>query len=207
MRISFVHLSLKDIKWESRIDESFCISTISSTVNFVISNSAVAYKRPRILLTYITNIPRGSFDKVYELIFSTDFQTPFTIYNTIIIDIHHLYNRSNNIPDVEKNDKLIYSSTIIHYGTLDFLKKRLKGCQIAKITERSLGAVEEHQRMRNYLLRIEREGVQKVKMFVVITAAYVIFWGPLFFVTLVQHPLYGNRSDYECVKSIAIISK
>lgn len=63
--------------------------------------------------------------------------------------------------------------------------------------QRSLGAVEEHQRMRNYLLRIEREGVQKVKMFVVITAAYVIFWGPLFFVTLVQHPLSGNRSDYE----------
>lgn len=63
--------------------------------------------------------------------------------------------------------------------------------------QRSLGAVEEHQRMRNYLLRIEREGVQKVKMFVVITAAYVIFWGPLFFVTLVQHPLSGNHSDYE----------
>lgn len=53
--------------------------------------------------------------------------------------------------------------------------------------------------MRNYLLRIEREGVQKVKMFVVITAAYVIFWGPLFFVTLVQHPLSGNHSDYEVI--------
>ncbi|XP_025196526.1 uncharacterized protein LOC112595498 isoform X2 [Melanaphis sacchari] len=68
---------------------------------------------------------------------------------------------------------------------------------------RSLGAVEEHQRMRNYLLRIEREGVQKVKMFVVITAAYVIFWGPLFFVTLVQHPLSGNRSDYEVTLHVA----
>ncbi|XP_050541870.1 uncharacterized protein LOC126905828 isoform X1 [Daktulosphaira vitifoliae] len=70
-------------------------------------------------------------------------------------------------------------------------------------SRRSLGAVEEHQRMRNYLLRIEREGVQKVKMFVVITAAYVIFWGPLFFVTLVQHPLSGNHSDYEVTLHVA----
>lgn len=74
------------------------------------------------------------------------------------------------------------------------------------VLQRSLGAVEEHQRMRNYLLRIEREGVQKVKMFVVITAAYVIFWGPLFFVTLIQHPLSSNHSDYE-VMTVDIILK
>lgn len=60
-----------------------------------------------------------------------------------------------------------------------------------------LGAVEEHRRMRNYLERMEREGVQRVKMFLVITAAYVIFWGPLFFVTLVHHPLIGNPLGYE----------
>ena len=44
---------------------------------------------------------------------------------------------------------------------------------------------------------MEREGVQRVKMFVVITAAYVIFWGPLFFVTLVKHPAIGNPTGYE----------
>uniref|UniRef100_T1HBM0 G-protein coupled receptors family 1 profile domain-containing protein n=1 Tax=Rhodnius prolixus TaxID=13249 RepID=T1HBM0_RHOPR len=59
------------------------------------------------------------------------------------------------------------------------------------------GALEEHRRMRNYLLRVEREGVQRVKMFLVITAAYVIFWGPLFFVTLVHHPVIGNPLGYE----------
>ena len=31
---------------------------------------------------------------------------------------------------------------------------------------------------------MEREGVARVKMFLVITVAYLIFWGPLFLVTL-----------------------
>lgn len=44
---------------------------------------------------------------------------------------------------------------------------------------------------------MERDGVQRVKMFLVITAAYVLFWGPLFFVTLVQHPSIGNPTGYE----------
>jgi len=61
------------------------------------------------------------------------------------------------------------------------------------------GAIEEHRKMRNYLRRMEREGVQRVKMFLVITAAYVIFWGPLFFVTLVHHPVIGNPTGYEVI--------
>lgn len=51
--------------------------------------------------------------------------------------------------------------------------------------------------MKNYLRRIERDGVQRVKMFLVITTAYVIFWGPLFFVTLVDHPAIGNPTGQE----------
>jgi len=31
---------------------------------------------------------------------------------------------------------------------------------------------------------MEREGIQRVKMFMAITVAYLIFWGPLFLVTL-----------------------
>jgi hypothetical protein len=57
--------------------------------------------------------------------------------------------------------------------------------------------MEEQRRMRNYLRRMEREGVQRVKMFLVITAAYVLFWGPLFFVTLVHHPALGTQLGYE----------
>lgn len=53
--------------------------------------------------------------------------------------------------------------------------------------------------MRDYLRRMEKDGVQRVKMFLVITAAYVLFWGPLFFVTLVQHPLIGNALGYEVI--------
>ena len=33
---------------------------------------------------------------------------------------------------------------------------------------------------------MEQEGVTRVKMFLVITVAYLIFWGPLFLVTLVN---------------------
>ncbi|PNF41012.1 hypothetical protein B7P43_G08849 [Cryptotermes secundus] len=67
------------------------------------------------------------------------------------------------------------------------------------------GAVQEHRRMRNYLRRMEREGVQRVKMFLVITAAYVLFWGPLFFVTLVHHPALGNQLGYEITLHVAYV--
>jgi hypothetical protein len=66
------------------------------------------------------------------------------------------------------------------------------------------GAVEEHRRMRNYLRRMEREGVQRVKMFLVITAAYVLFWGPLFLVTLVHHPALENQLGYEVFDTVFV---
>ncbi|CAH0775122.1 unnamed protein product [Bemisia tabaci] len=66
-------------------------------------------------------------------------------------------------------------------------------------------AVEEHRRMRNYLRRIEQEGVQRVKMFLVITGAYLLFWGPLFFVTLVDHPLIGTPAGHEVTLHIAYV--
>ncbi|XP_071517940.1 uncharacterized protein [Panulirus ornatus] len=42
----------------------------------------------------------------------------------------------------------------------------------------------EHRQVNSYISRMEREGVERVKMFVVVTVAYVVFWGPLFLVTL-----------------------
>ncbi|KZC07215.1 hypothetical protein WN55_07625 [Dufourea novaeangliae] len=72
-------------------------------------------------------------------------------------------------------------------------------------TPKRSGAAEEHRKMRNYLKRMEREGVQRVKMFLVITAAYGIFWGPLFFVTLVDHPIIANPTGYEVTLHIAYI--
>ena len=36
------------------------------------------------------------------------------------------------------------------------------------------------------MIEFEEEGIKHVKMFVIITLAYVIFWGPLFVVTLIN---------------------
>lgn len=75
------------------------------------------------------------------------------------------------------------------------LYNRDYGMMITKF--QASGALEEHRRMREYLRRMERDGVQRVKMFLVITAAYVLFWGPLFFVTLVNHPIVGTPLGHE----------
>lgn len=70
---------------------------------------------------------------------------------------------------------------------------------------KAYGALEEHRRMKDYLRRMEIEGVQRVKMFLVITTAYVLFWGPLFFVTLVNHPVVGTPLGHE-VRTILYLS-
>ena len=38
--------------------------------------------------------------------------------------------------------------------------------------------------MKNYINRMEKEGVARVKMLSIITGSYLIFWGPLFIVTV-----------------------
>ena len=40
--------------------------------------------------------------------------------------------------------------------------------------------------MESYMIEFEEEGIKHVKMFVIITLAYIIFWGPLFVVTLIN---------------------
>ena len=42
------------------------------------------------------------------------------------------------------------------------------------------------QQMESYMIEFEEEGIKHVKMFVIITLAYIIFWGPLFLVTLIN---------------------
>ena len=36
------------------------------------------------------------------------------------------------------------------------------------------------------MIEFEEEGIKHVKMFIIITLAYIIFWGPLFLVTLIN---------------------
>ncbi|XP_052752145.1 uncharacterized protein LOC113520041 isoform X4 [Galleria mellonella] len=60
------------------------------------------------------------------------------------------------------------------------------------------------RRLRGYLARVEREGVRRVRMFLVITAAYVLFWGPLFIITLLHHPALTSHIAYEMYFQITL---
>nr|XP_037875013.1 uncharacterized protein LOC105841761 isoform X2 [Bombyx mori] len=60
------------------------------------------------------------------------------------------------------------------------------------------------RRLRGYLARVEREGVRRVRMFLVITAAYVLFWGPLFMITLLHHPALTSHVAYELYFQITL---
>ncbi|XP_026486154.1 uncharacterized protein LOC113393478 isoform X3 [Vanessa tameamea] len=60
------------------------------------------------------------------------------------------------------------------------------------------------RRLRGYLARVEREGVRRVRMFLVITAAYVLFWGPLFIITLLHHPALTSHVAYELYFQITL---
>ncbi|XP_023338969.1 uncharacterized protein LOC111709516 [Eurytemora carolleeae] len=39
-------------------------------------------------------------------------------------------------------------------------------------------------KIKSYITRLEEEGISRVKMFIIIITAYLVFWGPLFLVTL-----------------------
>ena len=42
-------------------------------------------------------------------------------------------------------------------------------------------------KLESYIRQLETQGITRVKMFIVITMAYLIFWGPLFVVTLANY--------------------
>jgi len=73
----------------------------------------------------------------------------------------------------------------------DFTTKNIEAVRIAGLFTSMLNiqtsekeAVPPPSKIGVYIERMEREGVARVKMFLVITVAYLIFWGPLFLVTL-----------------------
>lgn len=63
--------------------KTYSISIYTQTSMLLIYTNHILYYTWYIIyiLTIVTNISRDSFDKVYELIFSTGFQTSITIYN------------------------------------------------------------------------------------------------------------------------------
>ena len=55
---------------------------------------------------------------------------------------------------------------------------------------------------------MEREGIARVKMFIAITVAYLIFWGPLFLVTLFSYGDYKTEkpsTSHEVTLHVAFV--
>ncbi|XP_037082377.1 uncharacterized protein LOC119103030 [Pollicipes pollicipes] len=84
--------------------------------------------------------------------------------------------------------------TIFHLHKLyrDLGKSNVQAVRIASLvtTMISVSAPDsdnrDPRRVSTHIQRMEREGIERVKMFVVIVIAYLVFWGPLFLVTLAR---------------------
>ncbi|XP_064109418.1 uncharacterized protein LOC135217458 isoform X3 [Macrobrachium nipponense] len=90
---------------------------------------------------------------------------------------------------------LVIMLTIFHLYKLyrDLSNSSLEAVRIASLVTTMISVTQpqnsdpearEHRQVNSYISRMEKEGVERVKMFVVVTVAYVVFWGPLFLVTL-----------------------
>lgn len=67
------------------------------------------------------------------------------------------------------------------------------------------GDVCDNHRIRRHVHHMEQEGVQRVKMFVITTVAYVLFWSPLFIITIVD-PLAKNFTiTYQVTLHVAFV--
>lgn len=74
----------------------------------------------------------------------------------------------------------------------DIVKSNLEAVRVASLvttmmTVQTDREQEDQRNFYNYVERLENEGVGRVKMFVVILMAYLLFWAPLYTVTLI-HP-------------------
>lgn len=63
----------------------------------------------------------------------------------------------------------------------------------------------ESQQIQSYIHRLEQEGIRRVKSFAIILAAYILFWGPLFTLTLIQPGGPGYAITYEITLHVAFV--
>ncbi|XP_022237077.1 histamine H2 receptor-like [Limulus polyphemus] len=68
--------------------------------------------------------------------------------------------------------------------------------------DRELG---ESEHIHSYIHRTEQESLQRVKMFIILLLAYVLFWGPLFIITLVQPGLTSTSLTYQVTLHVAFV--
>lgn len=74
---------------------------------------------------------------------------------------------------------------VINHNILVFFAIVISNKLITTITIiRTDPEAREHRQLNSYITRMEKEGVERVKMFVVVIVAYIVFWGPLFLLTL-----------------------
>ncbi|GIY43286.1 g_PROTEIN_RECEP_F1_2 domain-containing protein [Caerostris extrusa] len=66
-------------------------------------------------------------------------------------------------------------------------------------------ACNESQQIQSYIHRLEQEGIRRVKSFAIILAAYILFWGPLFTLTLIQPGRPGYAITYEITLHVAFV--
>ncbi|XP_076307824.1 uncharacterized protein LOC143223582 [Tachypleus tridentatus] len=102
--------------------------------------------------------------------------------------------------------------TAVHLRKMhrDLTKSNLEAIRVASLvttmisvqSERETG---EHEHIQNYIHRLEREGLHRVKMFVVLLVAYVIFWGPLFAITLAQPGMDTASLTYQVSLHVAFV--
>ncbi|KAG8189586.1 hypothetical protein JTE90_023655 [Oedothorax gibbosus] len=100
--------------------------------------------------------------------------------------------------------------TGIHLRKLyrDLTKSNLEALRIAglvttMISVRSERELCESQQIQSYINRLEKDGIRRVKMFVVLLVAYLLFWGPLFIVILIQPGVQGPSTSYEMSLHVA----
>jgi len=77
----------------------------------------------------------------------------------------------------------------------DIVKSNLEAVRLASLVTtmipvQSEAGERDQRHLHGYIERLEKEGLARVKMFVVILIAYIVFWGPLFTVTLVKPGTY-----------------
>lgn len=98
---------------------------------------------------------------------------------------------------------LCVALTMYHLYKLykDLSQSNLETLRVASMVTTMISAhgdeeeTRDSRRLKSYIARMELEGIQRVKMFMVITVAYLVFWGPLFLVTLFTNTDYKTDSS------------
>ncbi|KAF2358790.1 G protein-coupled receptor rhodopsin-like [Trinorchestia longiramus] len=111
---------------------------------------------------------------------------------------------------------LVVLLTVFHLVKLykDLSTSSLEAVRIASLVTTMISVTEshesdpesrEHRQVKSYIARMEKEGVERVKMFVVVIVAYLVFWGPLFLVTLMTPSVNKPGLSHDVTLHVAYV--